>query len=437
MSTVGVDDVIEIRERSSARVANSVLKLLTSHQGFWSLVNDQIIVLKAVGPHETQISASGFIGECKLGEKTLRLVEKTPGAAVMLLEHCTADAFELLDLERFASEPGHLQRLIVTRFVSSVSNYCSTGRSFTYLPERNQSPRLTGRLLVGPTMRLRASGRAHLFLSESSALSRDTAEHCALYLALQTVEHIARSLHLPLDVISECRALGSLFRPGPRFQTKLLDTKNRQVEFIRALVNQCKETRTRILLRLSLLLVSGSSLELSRPTAIASPFSWFIKLHDLFEGAVREALGKSLPTGFEIRKWDRTDEEAYLFDTNRYRLKPDVIIRATNCPQLVAVGDVKYKNLENGRPLESDFYQLLSHARGLGAKSAFLVYPGSAYKRINFGAAHGIPNVHGFEVPIDQFEPTISLAARTICGILNAPDLTAYFGAIDSPTSIK
>lgn len=56
-------------------------------------------------------------------------------------------------------------------------------------------------------------------------------------------------------------------------------------------------------------------------------------------------------------------------------IKPDLVLRAGGAD--LAVGDAKYKEPDNERPLNEDLYQLLAYCVSLGLKSGLLIYSGT------------------------------------------------------------
>ena len=101
--------------------------------------------------------------------------------------------------------------------------------------------------------------------------------------------------------------------------------------------------------------------------------SFIISLDDVFEGYVRSVLAELPDLGFgRVATLDgnkRRHQLPFFIDNNRYKIKPDLIVKDSR--GALIIGDAKYKK----KPSEEDRYQIVSHALAYGVKKAVLIYP--------------------------------------------------------------
>ena len=101
--------------------------------------------------------------------------------------------------------------------------------------------------------------------------------------------------------------------------------------------------------------------------------SYVISLDDVFERYIRSIIRELPEKGFgRVATVDgniRRHQRSLFNDNNRYKVKPDLIIKDNRGARLI--GDVKYKI----KPKEEDRYQIITHALSYQVSRAFLVYP--------------------------------------------------------------
>lgn len=103
--------------------------------------------------------------------------------------------------------------------------------------------------------------------------------------------------------------------------------------------------------------------------------SFIISLDNVFEGYVRSVLSELPEFGFgrvaTIDGNKKRNQVPLFVDNNRYKIKPDLIVKDSRGARII--GDAKYKK----KPSEEDRYQIVSHALAYGVKKAILIYPKS------------------------------------------------------------
>lgn len=113
-------------------------------------------------------------------------------------------------------------------------------------------------------------------------------------------------------------------------------------------------------------------LEFSSPNEDVGPVplrSFLIDMNVLFERFVEQQFRLMLKRPWSVEY----QSHAWLAEGGRVLLKPDLVIRRGNKPQLVL--DCKYKRLETGRYKNHDLYQVLAYCTALGLNVGTLIYP--------------------------------------------------------------
>ena len=98
-------------------------------------------------------------------------------------------------------------------------------------------------------------------------------------------------------------------------------------------------------------------------------------MSQIFEDFVAHYMVDGARDGLRFRQGSK-GRRIFLDEDQRVRLKPDLTFwRRKEC---VALGDVKYKDIDERGVSNSDVYQLVSYALALGLDQATLVHPGTA-----------------------------------------------------------
>lgn len=125
-------------------------------------------------------------------------------------------------------------------------------------------------------------------------------------------------------------------------------------------------------LTLALEIIRNTDVSLNSTTKGLALESYIISLDEVFEQYIRNVI-------FNIKKDDmslvtvdgnkKRHQKPLFFDNNKYRIKPDLIVK--NGPNITMIGDVKYKI----RAKEEDRYQIISHSLSYCVNKAILIYP--------------------------------------------------------------
>jgi len=119
-------------------------------------------------------------------------------------------------------------------------------------------------------------------------------------------------------------------------------------------------------------IIEDIGIMLSEPGEDVKMLSFIIDMENVFEKYLLYVLRESISSlGQNATVLDGNKEgRGYLFsDTKKYEAKPDILVRYLDVFKLVI--DVKYKN----KSVESDRYQIISHALSYGVNRAILVLP--------------------------------------------------------------
>lgn len=230
---------------------------------------------------------------------------------------------------------------------------------------------------------------------ERNVVAHNTPFNRIALAALREVDRLSRLVQVDQDTLAHARALAILFSDC-RDTSVLFGARTELVRIAQRLEATSKDDARRDLLALAMLLLAHESFEHSAATGSSSPRAWFLNLETLFEAAVRNTMGVVAGSGVRISAGRDAPMPVFpATPTKEYRANPDLVIRAAS--STVAVGDVKYKAIDEG-PSASDVYQLLVHATAFGADEAFLVYPSDTFSCVDLGTSAAGPRVRVFTV---------------------------------------
>lgn len=409
MLSQGVDtsvNVISVPERGEVHVPTSTWNRLRTHQAIWDLVERKTLSVKAQRDGSVVLGAGNRVGLIRTGDMTVAVVEKVPGALTALLSNYSASV-RTTGLAGLASKDERLLDQVVRGFVSSVREYVTQGRDWAYERVQMNGSVVGGRLLVAQTLRLRASGRRELVAYDKRVISHVTRLNQCVAAALRLTERLHVNRMITERTIAEARGLAPFFEDNSTVEVLMgtpADHARTAVEMARG------ETGARAdVLELAAVVLGGAGLGTANDAGHA-PLTWFVNLEDLFERAIRDLLSQLLG-GWEVVKGGG---QAHLFpDAFHLEVDPDLVV--TRADHLTLVGDVKYKDL-TGKPTPSDLYQLVAHARALGSKHAFLVYPAASNTSVSLGRSMVDVTVRIFRLDVSDLPAAVAWMMETLLG---------------------
>lgn len=409
-TTHGVSTV-RVSERGHSSLSRDEWRSLSSEQGFWRLVQRDVIGVSFNG-NRIQLDGNCYIGRAQLGDITLEIDEKVPGAAATLLDFATYTSFRQEPLKSPATELGDLVVIIVRAFLTALRRYVSRGREAHYVAVREQGPTMAGRLDLTQTLALRARGLRHVMAFHRTVLLRNTLKNRVLYAALREVDKIASRVGLPQSDIATVRALSLMFEDCVDSEV-LFRGRERFVGYTEVLLADSRHVADRDLISLAGVILAHLSFEYDAPIPGRVPLTWFLNLETLFQTAVLRLLG-ALTRGSATVTSGRGDHRVFPAVDTEYKARPDYVVRYTNGSSVV--GDAKYKEW-TGAAAHHDVYQLMAHASAFQAKLAFLVYPGESFEVRDLGESASGIRVLLFVLQIAD----LSSSVKRVLGALDEP----------------
>lgn len=383
MKRMAVLKLVRVPERGHVDIDAPTWRTLSGDPTFWKLVQQGMLGVSLPRRGQVRLDGSCYVGRAMIGDVTLEMIEKIPGALPALLGFATHRAFRVEELAAPASELGSLAALLVHQFLEGVRGYASRGRDFQYSTERCIGSLAGGRIDMTRTLRLRARGLRHLVAFDRPTLMRSTSKNRVLLAAIHEVERMSRLIDLSPGDIVGARALALLFADC-RDSEVLFGRRDRLVHYAEQLAEDPRQHQDRDLLALSGVILARESFEPSGPSGGSVPRAWFLNLEALFETAVRRVLRGLVARGITVAKGSRIAPPIFEREVHEFRAHPDLVVGSG--VKVTAVGDVKYKEW-SGAADEADLYQLLIHAATFKAEDCFLVFPHNSFQARELGAA--------------------------------------------------
>ncbi|MBF0170819.1 MAG: hypothetical protein HQK87_07005 [Nitrospinae bacterium] len=343
-----------------------------------------ILSVSRSGRDRMRIEGACHVGRAICSDVILEVHEKVDGALAALLGYAARGAFRVERTASPATAVGDLIALLIRQFLDALSSYASGGREFAYASETAEGAIVGGRLDVPGTIRLRARGLGHKFRFRRNVLTFAVPLNRVLFAALREIRRIAELVEVPPEVIARARGLAMLF--GDCLDSATLF--GRRSEFARQaqdLMSLPIKEDVRDLLALAGTILSHESFEHGLEHVAVAPRAWFLNLESLFESSVLAVLGNQIGTGGSVFKAGKAAPSVFGKESDEFRVRPDIVIRSAS-GEVIAVGDVKYKNW-TGRASPADIYQLLVHTAAYKGASAFLVFPGERFEVRDMGSS--------------------------------------------------
>lgn len=402
---------VTVTERGETELDPAAWELLQHDESFWALVDRKLLTIRYSGRGDPKLGAHGFVGRALIGDVSISVVEKIPGALQALLGFATGSDFRIERQETTASELGPLVVLIVSQFVDLVRSYASRGREWRYERESRVGSLVGGRINISRTVSLHARGLRHVVAFDKNTVTYRTDLNRVIAAALAQVERIAKVIPIPDETLFAVRSLSTLF--GDCMDaTLILTDRLRLARMSDELRDNLGDDKHADLLALASLLLMHESFDRPSTQRRRLPRSWFLNLETLFESAVRRALRQRLKPNFSVTDGRRGAKPIFSTHEDEFTANPDIVIAGKS---RAMVGDVKYKTW-NGSASASDLNQLLVHAEAFGAREAFLVFPSAAFEARDLGvAATGCRtwlfslDVRSIDAGLDQLSASLNL----------------------------
>ncbi len=377
------EKVLELRvpERGDLEIDNGTWRRLSEDPAFWALVDRKYLGVSAGGRGRMTLTGAAHVGRALVGDVSVSIVPKIPGALTSLISFTTARAFKVERLPTAATELGELATLIVHQFIDVATAYASKGRKWEYRRRREVRSLLGGRLNLTLTLSLRARGLGHLLAFERNNEAYNVPLNRVTFAALREVEWLARVLRISGSDLSDARGLALLFSDC-RDAAILFGRREALGAIAEDLADDLTVADERDLAALAAVLLAHGSFELSDVIAGRAPRAWFLNLETLFEAAVRKIMRKLCGPAVKVEKGGSEKPAVFELGKDKYTANPDLLFRAG--PAVIAAGDAKYKDWPATADA-GDLYQLLVHAEAFDAPSAFLVYPGDSFRVEDLG----------------------------------------------------
>jgi 5-methylcytosine-specific restriction enzyme subunit McrC len=170
-------------------------------------------------------------------------------------------------------------------------------------------------------------------------------------------------------------------------------------------------------------ILRGGSIE---PSIGSTPApSLFLDLSDLFERFVRESLRQEV--GLSRHDFPAAGGGDLYLDTARtVALRPDLLWRESG--RYLFVGDVKYKEANDGRGRREDLYQLLTYTIRLNLERGLLIHASPQEKRVH-QIAHGVRRLEVVGVDLGTTLDELRSQIESIAVLLRAHASSSRCGA--------
>ena len=407
---------INVPRRGGVEIEYEVANRLLNSEEFEALLEAKIVTLKPLSSARYVLSAGAYVGHVQIGKTALVIGCDSRTEFESLKSYAFGRAKQLEKLN-YVTEDANPIADILSRFVSLLSRYVSTGRTPEYVRVTQQSAFLSGQLDVKGTLAMRCSGQSFRFSSNRFELTRDTPRHRVIGEALRSVTSYGADCGLDSGTLVRARTLAGLF-PQASVQRTVISL----IDQTPLLLGARTETgEVRDLIMLALAIADGRYTGLSGSGLIAGVRgAVFVDLSRLFEIAVRKVLAEQLSRDTQVTSGKQRSKYLFTNISDYYHLDPDIVVGNFI---ISSIGDVKYKEF-SGRPSHDDIYQLITHANGLAVQYAFLIYPGTFASEVYIGTTSSQLEVRAFTVRVDHLDCDLQEVRRWI--VSSTPHIASH-----------
>jgi McrBC 5-methylcytosine restriction system component len=384
---------VAVAERRRRLLHAEEWRALERAHGFWRLVDAGYVSVRRLGADRYEIAGHKHVGRALVGDLEIRVDEKVPGTLLALLAAATGAELRILEAQAPATQFDVVSRHLMSEFTQAAARYVAGRRRPRYAYREAQGPVLAGALDMARTMRLHATGRLGHFAFGQGSVVRDEPLDRLVLAGLESLDRAAEALQLAPRTLYDARWLAGALAEV-RDRAFLLMTQ----EALLSVADEVERAADRLpddvdLARLAVVALLHRGFEPLSPQVDEVPRAWFVDLETLFESAVRTTMRQLLGAAL-VDRGEGFSRRMFTGGADASRTHPDLVVHRG--PDVLAVGDVKYKALaaglgeeggagagatprgqgKEGRP---DLYQVLVHAASLDAGKAFLVYAGDGF----------------------------------------------------------
>lgn len=411
--------VVETRERGHADVPQGMWRKLAGSPEFWALVEAGIVAVSQPSRATMRLSGTQYVGIARIGDVTLQVREKVPGALRCLIGFATNGAFEVVKADAPETEFGELTSLLIHQFLVGLRRYVSKGREFRWGTQRSASPFVRGRLDMVATIKLRAKGLGHLVAFDRNVQDFRTPTNLVLMSAVRQIEILNGMISVEPADLAAARSM-ALFFADCRTTDVLFGRRASWADRAQQLARSADSAAMRDLLSLAAVLLARQGFEDADAGDGILPRSWFLNLEELFETAVRRLMSDLVEAGTTVANGKALSQPIFPMNPGKHHAEPDLVVRRASGE--VIIGDVKHKEWK-GDASPGELYQLLVHAEAYGAARCFLVFPGEEFAFLSLGVtAAGVEvficmvDVRKLDVDVLQLLGRLGLATAALTG---------------------
>lgn len=362
--------MIKLVEWESHALTRTQFEQLQQQPSFTRLLQSGVVSLGTSRHGGFKLTASHYVGSARLENGIeIDIAEKAPGTIAGLFEQLSNARFKLPKVATNATSNGIIFLHIARQFLDLTEQYLGRGRVREYQRASHVTSSPKGRLDIRGTMRIKSRAQAGRVSVCPWVLTPDVYINQVLAYCLAELENLVLHRGEMSSLLNRSRRLFLAFQ-DVEFRNLRWQRPESRAEGLQRLLAQVNVAE-RQMLECAYPLYVGGGLFGDEKGLHQTP-SLFLDLEYLFERACVDAFSRR-KDGPKIEKLSKTT----LFKEGGETVHPDITLATEG--QIVAIGDVKYKNMQFGTGLvAADLYQLLAHAEAVNVKKAFLVYPGTS-----------------------------------------------------------
>lgn len=379
-----VSTCFSIKERSTYKINADELQILQRQPAFRNLLKLRVVGVGLRPEGSFELKASHYVGTVILDNSySITVTEKIVGATEGLFSYLSKARYKVPLGQAKSSIDGVFFVHIVEAFVNSVQEYVAIGRRKEYQCIKFDTHRPVGRILMSQTIRHHAKGECNVVHVSQFRLSSDTFANQVIGYCLAEIEILAERHTSLKSLLHKARTLFLLFSDANYSTLRFKSDQAKAAQLSQYLATNLLSKELRAALEMAYPLLCGGGIFGNSYSSFRTQ-ALFFDLEFLFEYSVLS----SLQSRIDIRtsRGDSFSKKLFEKPVGRYRCEPDLVLsRPTG--ECLAIGDVKYKDIENGLPDNDDVYQLLAHASAFAVSKSFLVYPSERYSHRVLGCS--------------------------------------------------
>lgn len=402
---------LKVRERSSYGITIDEFNSLQTQPTFQGLIKSRVLGIGMRPDGSLELRASHYVGTVILENLwTITITEKVVGSTEGLFSFLSNARFKLPPGQTYASTDGAIFVHIVESFVEAVEKYVSIGRKKEYQLAILNTQRPSGRIMLRETIRFFSRGKQDRVSAATFNLSHDIYVNQVIAYCLAEIEVLA-NIHIRLkNILNRTRNSFLLFSDSNYHILKNTSDSIKANQLRSYLQKTSLQVELKEALEMAFPLLCGGGI-FGNSNINFKNQTLFFDLQFLFEHSVLAVLKNF--HGIVANSGSAFAQKLFGAGTNRYNCEPDLVVSDTSEKRL-AVGDVKYKELESGFPDNSDVYQLLAHASAFQVSKSFLIYPSDNFSQRLIGRSANSIEVYIFTIRPSRLEKDISIVLEAL-----------------------